>query len=358
MISVVIVNYHSAREAERAIRSVTQSGTETEIIVVDNSCTDQEREALEAMQREHGCRLIFNDENVGFAKACNQAFSVSKGSYLFLLNPDAFVSAPCLVLLRDFLEKTPAAGSASPQVYWDDDMRYLFPCYSLYAPLQDFLVRLSSLSRTFRTAYSLAERRRNVGLWKSLHPVKVKNLHGGAVMIRRSAAEQAGGLFDERFFLFFEDTDLFLRMRKKGFDLYVVPEAKAVHNYGHSEKKMEFLTRMSRLYHEKHFSRSLLSGITSRIPEGAWKGEYHDYGFWNDPPSFAVPEPFRDGEYLFEWSSNALFIPSIGCFGKGGEFTLSRQVWDLLDNGRYYCRFSPDSRSATRHAEGYWMKQL
>ena len=358
MISVVVVNYHSAHQIERAVRSVVQSEMEIEVIVVDNTCTTGEREVLDEMRRAHGYSLILNDENVGFARACNQAFSRSKGNYIFLLNPDAFVVSPCLSLLRDFLENTPAAGSASPQVYWDDEMQYFFPCYSLYSPLQDFCVRLSSLSRTFRTFYSLTERWMNVGLWRSLHPVRVKNLHGGVVMVRRSAAEQAGGLFDERFFLFFEDTDLFFRLRKRGYSLYIVPGAKAVHNYGHSGKKMELLSRMSRLYHEKHFSRSLLSSITSRMPEGSWKGSYHNYGLWSTPPSFPVPKAFLDDEYLFEWSPNSLFVPSIGCFSKDGEFTLSRQVWDLLDNGRYYSRFSPHSRSTIKYTTGYWTKEV
>jgi len=357
MITVIIVNYYSAHQTERAVKSVLQSGSEIEVIVVDNSCTAGEREVLEEMRRAYGFMLVLNDENIGFARACNQAFSHSKGEYVFLLNPDAFIVSPCLSILRDFLGNMPAAGSVSPQVYWDDERRYLFPRYSLYAPLQDFCVRLASLSRRFRTFYSLTERAKNVGLWRSMLPVRVKNLHGGAVMVKRSAAEQAGGLFDERFFLFFEDSDLFFRLRKRGYTLYIIPEAKAVHNYGHSGKKVEFLSRMSRLYYEKHFSRSFLVSVTSGIPEGSWKGSYDDYGVWNSPPSFPVPEAFQ-GEYLFEWSPNPVFVPSIGCFSKGETFTLSRQVWDLLDNGRYYSRFSPPYKRTAKYSVGFWEKRI
>lgn len=358
MISVIVVNYHSAHETERAIKSVLQGDVEAEVIVVDNTCTAGEREVLDGMRRVYGFSLIPNNENVGFARACNQAFARSKGEYVLLLNPDAFVVSPCLSLLQDFLGKTPGAGSASPQVYWDDEMKYLFPCYSLYSPLQDFYVRLSSLSQTFRTLYSLSRRRQNLRLWRSSTPVSVKNLHGGAVMIRRSAVEQTGGLFDERFFLFFEDTDLFLRLRNRGYSLYIVPEAKAVHNYCHSAKKNEFLSGTRRLYYEKHFSRSFLLSAVSRIPEGSWKGTCHDYGLLDCPPSFPVPEAFWDGGYLFEWSPNSLFIPSIGCFSKDREFTLSSQVWNLLDNGRYYSRFTPLSRRIIKYTTGCWEKKV
>jgi len=356
MISIIIVNYYSAAQTERAIRSVLGSGEEQEIIVVDNTCSADERHILGEMQNVYGFTLILNDRNTGFAAACNQAFSRSNGEYIFLLNPDAFVISPCLTLLREFFDNTPVAGSVSPQVYWDDERQYFFPRYSLYSPFQDFCARLSSLSQRFRTFYSLTERSKNVGLWRSLFPVKVKNLHGGVVMVRRSAAEQSGGLFDERFFLFFEDTDLFFRLRKRGYSLHVIPEAKAVHNYDHSQKKVEILSRMSRLYREKHLGRSLLLIITSHIPEGDWKGEYNDYGRWDVPPSFPVPDLFHDG-YLFEWSPNPVFVPSIGCFGRGAEFTLSQQVWDLLDNGRYYVRFTPTSRRVVKYTAGYWEKE-
>jgi GT2 family glycosyltransferase len=357
MISVIIVNYHSAPQTEKAVQSVLGSAEEQELIVVDNTCSTDERRILGKMQDLYGFALILNEKNTGFAGACNQAFSRTTGEYVFLLNPDAFVIPPCLTLLREFLENTPLAGSVSPQVYWDDEMQYFFPRYSLYSPFQDFCSRLSSLSQRFRTLYSLVERSKNVGLWRSLLPVRVKNLHGGVVMVRRSAAKKAGGLFDERFFLFFEDTDLFFRLRKGGHSLYIIPEAKAVHNHAHSQKKVDTLSRMSCLYREKHFGRNLLPIITSHIPEGNWKGAYNDYGHWDVPPSFPVPELFHDG-YLFEWSPNPVFVPSIGCFGRGAEFSLSRQVWDLLDKGRYYVRFTPSSRRVVKYAVGYWEKEI
>jgi GT2 family glycosyltransferase len=358
MISVVIVNYYSALLTERAVKSVSEGEEEREVIVVDNTCTAGEREVLDEMQGIYGFTLILNDENVGFARACNQAFSQSKGNYIFLLNPDAFVVSPCLSILREFLDSTPSAGSVSPQVFWDDERRYLFSHYSLYTPLEDFCVRLAHLSHTFRTFYSLSERRKNLELWRSSVPVMTRNLHGGVVMVRRSAAEEVGGLFDERFFLFFEDTDLFFRLRKNGYSLYIVPEAKAVHNYSHSMKKLDNITSMSRLYYGKHFSRNLLLSITSYLPKGSLKGPLSNFGIWKSPPSFSVPDTLRGGEYLFEWSPNPVFVPSTGCFGAGGEFVLSRQVWDLLDNGRYFSRFTPCSRSIVKYTTCCWEKEI
>jgi hypothetical protein len=87
------------------------------------------------------------------------------------------------------------------------------------------------------------------------------------------------------------------------------------------------------------------------------EGSYHDYGLWNTPPTFHVPKAFQDG-YLFEWSTNPLFVPSIGSFGKGGVFDLSRQVWDLLDDGKYFSRFSPPSKRIGKYITGYLEKRV
>lgn len=355
MISIIIVNYYSAAQTERAVGSVLEGGGEKEIIVVDNSCSFKERTALDQMQERLGFSLIINEENVGFAKACNQAFSRSKGDYIFLLNPDAFVAPSCLHSLKDFLENTPSAGAASPQVYWDDGMNYSFPRYSIFSPFQDLCMKLSSLSRVFAAFYSLHERSKNVSLWKSAVPVKVMNLHGGAVMIRRSAAEEAGGLFDERFFLFFEDTDLFFRMRRKAYDLYIIPIAKAVHNYSHGKSKLEYMAETRRLYYEKHFRHNILLKAVSFMPDNRSKKSYRFEGLWNRPPSFHVPEAFQGG-YLFEWSPSPVFMPAIGYFGNGETFRLPQQLWDLLGEGEYYSRFSPSHARTLKNVTSYWTK--
>ncbi|HMK50177.1 MAG TPA: glycosyltransferase family 2 protein [Thermodesulfovibrionales bacterium] len=358
MISVIVVNYHSAHQTERAIKSVLEDGGEREIIVVDNTCAPDEREILDEFRREYGIVLIMNERNVGFGRACNQAFARSSGEYIFLLNPDAFVVSPCLGILEEFLDSKSSAGSVSPQVFWDDERQYLFPCYSVYAPFEALCFQLSVLSDTFRSFYSLFQRRKNLALWTLSKPVAVENLHGGVAMVRRSAAEKAGGLFDERFFLFFEDTDLFFRLRKTGYGLYILPEAKAVHNHVHSPKKLDTITQMSRLYYEKHYRRSILLKISESLPGGLPERSCYDLGAWSTPPLFHVQDTLAGGKYLFEWSPNPVFVPSIGSFGSGGEFELSRQIWDLLDNGRYFSRFTPCSGSVLSYTTCCWEKAI
>lgn len=355
MISVIIVNYFSADLTGKALRSVLLENEKAEIIIIDNSTTREERQKLEKLPEAENLRLLFNPDNVGFAKACNQAFSLAKGDYILLLNPDAYIITSCLRLLRAFMEKTPDAGAVSPQVYWDSRMEYFFPYYTYPSPAQDFLVKLAQASFFFGTLFSLYNRRKNLNLWKAPHSQKTANLHGGVVMLSRTAVEHAGGLFDERFFMYYEDSDLFLRLKKAGYKLYILPTAKAVHSYCHEREKLGLMLQAGRLFYEKHFKGNLMLKLAEVIPESSKTEHFAKHGDWNSPPVFPVPAELRDG-FLFEWSPSALFAPSIGCFGKGGTFALSKEVWDLLEDGTYYSRLAPVSNKVLGHKTYVWNK--
>ena len=339
MISVIIVNFNSADLAKRAVDSVFQEKEDTEVFVVDNTSTPEERERLRDILDSREVNLVFNESNVGFAAACNRAFSSSRGEFIFLLNPDAYVVHPCLRILREFMEDTPRAGSSSPLLYWDGAMTYLFPNSFPPSPVHDLYRDLSGVSPWFGCLYSNWGKRRNLKLWRSSSPLKVKSLSGGTVMLRRSAIEDAGGLFDEQFFLFYEDNDLFLRLRRAGYSLYFVPRAKAVHEYRHSAPKLEIMAQSRELYYRKHFSNHPLRRMHAHLPGRSPGAEYTDSGNWSTPPVFSVPEELRKG-YLFEWSPNHLFIPSVGFFGKGETFIFSGEIWHSLDKCDYYSRFS------------------
>ncbi|HEX8948749.1 MAG TPA: glycosyltransferase, partial [Dissulfurispiraceae bacterium] len=167
MISVIIVNYHSASLTERAVRSVFSDSEDVEVIIADNTAAEEERRRLRELSAAYPLTLIFNQDNAGFARANNQAFSVAKGEYLLLLNPDACIVPPCLGALKAFMESTPSAGAVSPMVYWDDRMTFFFPHYPFPSPFDDLCTKMSGLSGIFRTLYTLHERRKNLDLWRS-----------------------------------------------------------------------------------------------------------------------------------------------------------------------------------------------
>src|SRR5579863_1852021 len=94
LVSVTIVTYNSGRFIKRCLDSVLeQRYREKEIIVIDNASTDGTADILE--QFEDRCQIVYNEENIGFAAAQNQAIALSGGDWVLTLNPD-------VLLLPDF----------------------------------------------------------------------------------------------------------------------------------------------------------------------------------------------------------------------------------------------------------------
>src|SRR5688500_18974165 len=111
LLSVVIVGYNSKLLIGQCLISVKKALAviDSEIIVVDNNSTDGSKEYLPGKFTE--VRFIFNDENKGFAKACNQGFKISSGKYILFLNPDTILSETCLSDCLSFFDTHPDAGA-------------------------------------------------------------------------------------------------------------------------------------------------------------------------------------------------------------------------------------------------------
>jgi GT2 family glycosyltransferase len=107
-VSVTIVTYNSGRFIKRCIESVlAQKYSRLDIVVVDNASTDGTVDLLE--QFEGSCRIVYNQENVGFAAAQNQAIRLCKSDWVLTLNPD-------VILLPNFIEAVVSAGNIEPGI--------------------------------------------------------------------------------------------------------------------------------------------------------------------------------------------------------------------------------------------------
>src|ERR1700719_2814184 len=107
-VSVTIVTYNSGRFIKRCLESVLdQNYPLREIIVVDNNSSDGTIDILEPF--EDRCRIVYNEENIGFAAAQNQAISLSNSEWVLTLNPD-------VLLLQGFLEALVNAGNLDLKV--------------------------------------------------------------------------------------------------------------------------------------------------------------------------------------------------------------------------------------------------
>jgi len=360
----VIVNYKRADMTLRAIKSVLNSEAlgSVEIVVMENSEDEDEAEKLRR-ELPSPVRLEINPENTGYGRACNAALEGFGGEGILLVNPDARLLPGCLAQLQKTLFCREKRAAVSPQIYWDEGLTFYLP--PSYPPalfeFQSLLNPLDSEASVNRIL-SCLWRRHAVKIWRSSVPVNVNNLSGGLVLLKRQAVQKAGGLFDPRFFLYFEDTDLFIRLRKAGFSLTIDPKARAIHLYDQCgiddmEKKRAHMRESLSIFLEKHgndwakFTKKCLEKL---LPSGGPHKRSPDHvKAFSAPFTLNIPASLRNG-WLFEWSPNANFIPSAARFGRGSTLTFHERFWDQLAPGRYFGRLGSDSGLETDFVRILW----
>jgi len=234
-LSVIVVNYNVRYFLEVCLHSVLRAaqGFDTEVIVVDNNSTD---DSCEMVRRSFpSVVLIENKDNKGFSKANNQAVAVAKGEYILFLNPDT-------VMPEDFFKKTvaymdthPEAGALGPRLIdgkgqFAPDSKKSFPSLSVAIFKTTGINKLFSSSPYINKYYAvhIAERQ----------TAGVDVLSGCCMLVRRSAMDEAGGPFDEDYFMYCEDVDLSWRIHKAGYSNVYFPEADLIHYKGESTRKM------------------------------------------------------------------------------------------------------------------------
>lgn len=366
---VIIVNYHSAKLCLSAVRSVVASESlgPVHVVVVDNSVDETEADMLRRGLPTSVERII-NTVNIGFGNACNRVFEKYPGAgMVLLLNPDARLRAKGLIRLQRSLLSHPRMGAVGPQLFWDDSGYFYLPP-SIPVELTRLYQRIG-LYPGFSEMLSLLWRRYALYIWNTTHRIRVLNLCGGHVLLKSEAVRKAGGLFDPRFFLYYEDMDLFYRLRKSGYRLFVEPSAEVVHTYDQcGQKDLQFKRRQmaiaDRQFREKYGIHPCAStgadachqckSITRVVRKiDALSLRWVQPGHRSSAGSARVPcfeKPFSldvpsrmQHRWVLEWSPNSSFIPSVAMFGHGKVAQFPEECFDLFSQGLYFARLGSAS---------------
>lgn len=225
-ISVCIVSYEAGELLRKCLHTLaahTQSSLE--IILVDNGSTDGTQEMIQ--EEFPSVRLIRNPTNQGFTKPMNQAFRKSRGKYILQLNPDTEVMPEAVDLLAKFLEDNPGVGICGPKVL-NRDGSFQAQCRRGESRPWAVISYFLGLSALYPESEFFGQYLLNYMDEDLTH--SVAGVSGSCMLIRKEALEQVGYL-DERFFAFQEDSDLCLRTRQAGWEIYYVPDARIIH-YG------------------------------------------------------------------------------------------------------------------------------
>lgn len=272
-VSVLVVNYNTCQLLKDCLTSLFTGGNqEFEVMVVDNNSSDGSM----AMVRSEFpvVRLIENSENLGFAKANNQGIREARGKYVLLLNSDTLVRRGAIHSMSEFMDSHPEAGAAACRLLNADGTIQASIGRQTGPGLIRQILRLAGVSRVVRDQRTRRFLRRYLGfamgvtLRSYLEPyvantaLEVESISGACLMVRRQAIGQVG-LLDENFFMYLEDLDYCIRLRKAGWKLYYVPTGEIIHLVGQSSggrmRKYSVHAYRSLFYfYQKHYSTAAL----------------------------------------------------------------------------------------------------
>ncbi len=255
-LSIVIVSYNVCELLAQCLTAAWAEAAhlQLEILVVDNASRDESAAMVRA--RFPQVQLIANVENRGFAAANNQAFPLTRGRYVLMLNPDTQVQPGALATLVQFMDAHSRVGACGGKlVYGDGTLQhsaFAFPTLAQifldFFPVNWRLTASRLNGRYPRHAYARGE------------PFPVDHPLGADFLVRRQAAEQAGWL-DDQFFIYCEEIDWALRIKRAGWQIWCVPQAVIVHHEAQSTRQfreamfVELWRARKRLF-EKHYSRA------------------------------------------------------------------------------------------------------
>ena len=233
LISVIIVNYNVRHFLEQCLFSVQAAleGMEGEVIVVDNDSRDKSIDYLKPLFP--GVIFIQNEQNLGFAKACNQGLAPSRGRYVIFLNPDTIVPENCFRDCIDFLERHPEAGALGCRML-DGSGKFLAESKRAFPSPLTSLYKLFGFARVFPRSRTFA--RYHLGHLSADQTNEVDVLAGAFFMCKREVLDKVGS-FDENFFMYGEDVDLSYRIQKAGWKNYYFAGVSIIHFKGESTRK-------------------------------------------------------------------------------------------------------------------------
>lgn len=244
-LSVVIVSYNVRSYLEECLKSVQEAleGIEGEVFVVDNHSDDDSVEIVR--QVYPWVNLIVNLENLGFAKANNQAIRRAQGEYVLLLNPDTVVAQDTFQGVLAFMDEHPKAGSAGVMMCYEDGSRAPESRRAVPTP---WVAARKMLGFTKR--YYLSDLP-----WDQ--PCKIEVVSGAFCLLRHQALKTVG-LLDEDFFMYGEDIDLSYRLLKGGWENWYLPYS-IIHYKGKSTQKSDYryvhvFYQAMLIFFQKHYS--------------------------------------------------------------------------------------------------------
>lgn len=216
-VSIITITYNGLAETCQLLDTIPLQTPGLEVIVVDNYSIIDEASVISS--RYPQVRTIRNSENCGFACGNNVAIEVARGKYLFFVNNDTefhpFNIAPMVKLLED----NPKIGAVCPKIRFAYNGQHIQ--YMGYTPLHPITLR----------NHAIGYNEPDTGQYEKARSTPY--LHGAAMMVRRQTIETVG-MMPVCYFLYYEELDWSVMLRRAGYQLWVEPQSCIYHKESQS----------------------------------------------------------------------------------------------------------------------------
>jgi len=237
-ISVILVSYNTIEMTKKALNDLFASvgNLKIEVFMIDNASRDNSAEVL---RREYpNITLIENTQNVGFGRANNQALPHISGKYVLLLNTDAFVQPDTLLKTMLFMDEHPKYGMLGVKLLGRDGT--LQPSCRYFPTSWNIFLERTNLKKFFKNTKLIDDL-----AWDHNSVKDCDWVPGCYALIRKTVIDQVG-LFDPRYFLYYEEVDHCLAAKRAGWEVVYYPDTTVVHIGGESAKQEAAISSKSR----------------------------------------------------------------------------------------------------------------
>ncbi len=224
-ISIIVVNYNTLKLTKQCIDSIYQQTTDVsfEVILVDNDSKDG---SAEHFSQDTRIKFIQSGANLGFGKANNLGYEHSSGKYIFLLNSDTKLLNNALKIFFDYMEAAPLSiGCCGTMLLNAQEERFLGN--GAYGGEQKSCLKYISES-IFKPFTRVFSNKKGLNTEIPAPPFQVGYVVGADLFMRRSVIEECG-LFDNDFFMYYEEMELQHRYAKAGYTHHIIDGPRIIH---------------------------------------------------------------------------------------------------------------------------------
>ncbi len=308
MLSIIIVSWNVCKDVIQCIDSIAKNRPSFpyEIILVDNASSDGT--VYQVQENFPDIITIENSGNVGFSAANNKGIQRASGEYLLFLNPDTLALPESFDKLIDYMKAHPEVGMCGPQI--------LNPDMTIQRSVRRF-PNFRGMFYRFTLFKYFALFRQHARDWKMddfnhQSQAEAEQLIGAALIAKTSLINELGG-FDERFFMYYEEVDLCLRIKQAGLGVMFYPDAKIIHLGGQSARqipaKVKFMTLCSLvLFMKKHHPTCTGHFLILIFKVGVWLRQFFDMIIFLLASLFSVMRPEKFKKNYLRVKSCFLFL--------------------------------------------------